>query len=332
MKDNEIFENICSEYNIGKLVRFEKIAEGLLNGNYKITTENGNYFCKCVREKKIESVDTIYKVEKYMNESGVPAVTMLVTNKGTHLAQINDQIFTLYKFIESDRSHSYSSEDYFNMGKTLARIHLASQDSLPSNIDLKKLKNNDPEETKSILKKFKEKIEEKSQLDEYDKNFLSYINSKLDLLNTATFNNEISDHEAHLLHGDYHAGNLLIEKETRDIIGVCDWEKCERGSRAYEIARSMILLFSFDNSEGDIINAKNFITGYQSFYPITKKELIDGFKFRTNSIIKSKWIEDRYYNKNDSRTYQFVESEIKRINFFKPLILNGDASMLDIIF
>jgi hypothetical protein len=96
-------------------------------------------------------------------------------------------------------------------------------------------------------------------------------------------------------------------------------KKTEKGSRAYEIARSAILLF--ENFQSEMANVKEFIRGYVSIYPISNSEIIEGFTFRAKALAKSKWIENLYYNENDSRANKFIQTDIDRINFFMPLIM-----------
>lgn len=322
--EHQTLQSVCTAFDIGTLNKYEKIAEGVLNLNYKLYTDKRTYFTKGIRSKKQDSLNLIFRVEKYMRDANIPAITMLTIQTGECFTEVDDQKFTVYPFIESDRSHEYSTEDFYRMGEMLARIHKVSENSIPVEFNLKNVKNNDIRETAEILNSFKERILTKEIQDETDVLFLKYINLKLDILNTMQDSQEIFTHQQHLLHGDYHAGNLLIDKDSREIVGVCDWEKTEEGSRAYEIARSAILLF--ENPIAEIAQMKSYILGYSSIYPISRRELIEGFTFRAKTMVKAKWIEDLYYNNKDTRSNHFVEKDIDRINFFIPVILDHDAN------
>lgn len=67
------------------------------------------------------------------------------------------------------------------------------------------------------------------------------------------------------------------------------------------------------------------LTGYASVYPISRQELVDGFVFRANAIAKSKWIEDFYYNNNDSRSNKFIAKDMERMRLFMPVFSGGDT-------
>lgn len=319
MKNETVtLQHACDSFNLGTFVKSEIIDEGVLNLNYKLHTDQGAYFVKVIRAKKQDSILLINKIESFMKEQSIPAIAMLMSKGNTPFAVIENQLFTVYPFIESDRTHTYSTEDYFKMGQMLAWIHLVTKDFIPDDLELKPVKNNDIDKTIEILSSYKETIISKDFQDPTDELFLKYINLKLQILESMQDSTEIYTHQLHILHGDYHAGNLLIDKDSREIIGICDWEKTEKGSRAYEIIRSAILLF--ENIPKEMEQFKSYIQGYMSIYPISKQELNEGLIFRIKSLVKSKWIEDLYYNNNDSRANKFIQIDIDRMNFFVPMI------------
>jgi Ser/Thr protein kinase RdoA (MazF antagonist) len=313
MNNFESIQKVCEEFDLGVLKTSEQIEEGVLNVNYKIETDKGKFFIKTVRGKKQDSLETIYKTEKYVKSFDLPVATMLLTKDNNYFLKIEEQSFCAYPFIESDRSHEYSEQDYFRMGEMLAKIHLLSKDNLP-NFEVRPIKNPSTEKILLILESFKQKIDSKEILDVMDKKFLANINLKIQTLKMLSENENVYSHKNHLLHGDYQTGNLLIDKDSREIIGICDWEKSEVGSRAYEIARSLLCIVDFRNEE-DFKNIKFFIDGYNSKYPISEQELIEGFEYRLNRTVKSKWIETMYYENNDSRANHFVDYERFLIEF-----------------
>jgi len=309
----EILQKICNEFGLGFLKFSEQIEEGVLNVNYKIETEKGKFFIKTVRGKKQDSIETIYKTENYVKSFDIPVVAMLLTKDNNYFVKLEDKSFCAYDFIESDRCHEYSEQDYSRMGEMLARIHLASKEKLPS-FEVRLIKNPSKKEVLLALESFKQKIELKKDFDEIDKNFLESINLKIQTLKPLGENDNIYSHKDHLLHGDYQTGNLLISKENREIVGICDWEKSELGSRAYEIARSLLFIIDFRNEE-NFKYIKNFMDGYNSVYPISEQELIEGFEYRLNRMVKSKWIETMYYENNDFRANHFVDYEKFLVEF-----------------
>jgi len=190
---------------------------------------------------------------------------------------------------------------------------LVSKEKLPS-FEVRSIKNPSQKEVLLALETFKQKIEFKKNFDEIDQKFLDSINLKIQTLKPLGENNNIYSHKEHLLHGDYQTGNLLISKDDREIVGICDWEKSELGSRAYEIARSLLFIVDFRN-EKNFKDIKYFINGYNSKYSISEQELIEGFEYRLNRMVKSKWIETMYYENNDPRANHFIDYEKFLVEF-----------------
>ncbi|MCK9273443.1 phosphotransferase, partial [Candidatus Gracilibacteria bacterium] len=190
----ETLQKVCEYFNLGFLKSFEQINEGVLNVNYKIETEKGKFFIKTVRGKKQDSIETIYQTEKYMADRGIPAVSMLLSKDNENFLKLENLAFCVYPFIESNRSHIYSEQDYFRMGKMLAKIHLTTKDSLP-NFEVRSIKNPSKEDVSLSLESFKQKIEAKEVLDETDKKFLENINLKLQTLKLLGENDNIYSHK-----------------------------------------------------------------------------------------------------------------------------------------
>ena len=120
-----------------------------------------------------------------------------------------------------------------------------------------------------------------------------------------------------LIHGDYHPGNLLIDKITGEIVGVCDWEKVEFGSRSYELARSL-LYTCFDGDykeEKSLADSKLFLEGYLSVFPMSVDEIMDGLNMRIYRMALSSWIEEKYYKNHDSRANHLIRHEVNIIDY-----------------
>lgn len=322
-KEQQEMEYVCKFFDLGNLEKFDRITEGVLNHNYKLHTTKGVYFVKEAINKKPDTLALIRDVENYMKEKNIPAVAMLQKETGEFIVGYDEKNFIVYPFVESDRSHTYVIQDYFRIGQMHAKIHEVTKDTIPPHFELDPIKKDNTKKIIEILNTYKDNIRTKELLDGTDELFLKYINLKLEILSSMKESDEIFTHQAHILHGDYHAGNLLIDKHTREIIGVCDWEKAQKGSRGYEIARSA--LFLFENFLIEHKNLKEYLNGYTSIYPISNQELYEGFVFRLKTIVKSKWIEKMYYDNDDSRANKFIEKDIERIKFFSPIILNEDS-------
>lgn len=295
-----------------------EVQEGILNKNYVLRTSAGAYFIKAVREKSQKFLPHTAAVEILMKERGIPAVCMLATLAGKQWVEIGDAAYCVYAFIESDRTHEYSAEDYRAIGEMLARIHKAGSADIPKLFYDRERKENEPADIVPKLEEYRARIQAKEDADAIDDVFLEYIELKLSLIPaidmSATLPNDT------LVHGDYHAGNLLFDAHTREIIGVCDWEKAEVAPRAIELART-ILYVCFDGAYDARLDAAfeaayQIIEGYMSTYPMKLQELRDGFAMRLRRHVLSHWLENHYYDLGDARGNHFVAHETRLIRDF----------------
>ncbi len=313
MISSEAIQKICSEYGIGNYISLDKINQGVLNDNYLLETSMGKYFIKSVREKAKDRIDNIYSVESFMKEKDIPAIVMMKTKSGNIFLEDENSVYTVYPFLEADTSLKYSKSEYSTVGEMLGKIHVAGGGDITGITDVKKFKRQNDEVILERLEGHKDFIEGKSSLDETDKQFLEYIDFKLKIYPKIKKTELQSDT---LIHGDYHRGNLLFDKKTREIIGVCDWEKTEFAPRSYELSRSIFYscLQDEENFEDGLDNAKSFLNGYLSVYPMQKSEVIDGMNMRVHRMALSGWIEEKYYKNNDDRANKFISKEMRMLD------------------
>ena len=309
-------ESILVSYGLGTFISIKKIEEGVLNHNFLLVTSSGSYIIKSNTVKVKASIAYTDTAEKFILKKGIPVVAMLSTKEGHSYVEIDGHVYMLYPFVESDRRHEYSPADYEAMGKMLGRIHKAGSKDVPQIfLDRSGAKKVREVEVENLLK-WKEKIESLDQRDATDELLLKDIIFKLKKVD------ELEDvqpaEKDTLIHGDYHAGNILFDRTTRELIGVCDWEKAMYSFRAYELSRAIMYIcfpegFSVDRS---FEAASPFLKAYQHEYPIEKEKLAHAMKYRAYRMAISSWIEDYYYNGKSDRANHFIEHEISRIELF----------------
>ncbi len=312
----QILSGIAQSFDLGKIISHVNITEGVLNQNYLLETDKGKYFIKSIRGKVSERVNYIAKVERFMKTEGIPALCMLQTTDGTNFFEHEGVRYSVYSYVESDRSHSYTSADYRTIGEMLAKIHQASFGKNIDAIKEKELWGRRDDEIIQKLKDYKTHIEQKD-MDSIDKEFLEYINLKLSLAEQWHKVPDMANDT--LIHGDYHAGNLLIDKDSRELIGVCDWEKAEYAPRMYELARA-VLYIAFDKDVSDMETSlqivKAFVEGYKNILSVVKDEFENGLKMRLTRHVITSWIENMHYGEGNSRANHFVKNEMRILKDF----------------
>jgi Ser/Thr protein kinase RdoA (MazF antagonist) len=320
--NQEHLVQLCRDFNLGAAISLDENTEGVLNRNYLLITNQGKYFIKSIREKRRSHLPYIAEVEEFMHSHGIPAVCMLSTVDGPKFVEYGPDIYTVYPFLESVRTHQYDLSDFERMGAMLGRIHRAGSENVPPSLAQKSFNEKPMDVVRAKLEKHREDLRRKSEQDKTDVLFLEYLDLKLKMMDTVADIPWLPKDT--LVHGDYHSRNLLINAD-REIIGICDWEQSDMNARAYELARSLLYVCFNGESEEDphiydqdkaIDAARTFIQGYVSIYPISNDEVESGLKLRLRKLICSFWIEEQYYERNDSRSNKFIPHEIRLIRDF----------------
>lgn len=305
-----IFKLICQEFNLGNLVEFRIGQEGVSNNKYKIVTDKGIYFVKVFKNRNNREVSFICDIEQHMKLQGIPAVSMIGNIRGGMWMNLEGTIYTVYPFIESDRKHLYSLSEYEKIGELAAKIHLAGQKDVPGQFFNHFLPKITKEEGLKKLLEAKNKILSKVEQDEDDRKLLEYLEYRVKV--APTLKEGSTNVRDTIVHGDYHPGNLLFDPQTRDIVGVCDWERVEYGSRASDFIHSLIYTCFHRGYiyEKAIENARAMLKGYMKEFPISKPEIEDGIYAHLNLVILSTWIEDEHYINKRPNVVDIIPHEL----------------------
>ena len=306
-KIEDILKKVCIKNNLGELIFFERANEGMVSNSYILTTTMNKFFLKTYRG---DFDINVHNIEKFMEGFGIPAINAIAVDMS--------EKSIIYPYVESDRSHNYEMSDYYTMGKMLANIHSASFGKVvlekSGKFLYEEVKNN---QSLVETKKYIDFIEKKDIKDDTDLLFLIYLQKKLQY-SGSFINNEILPNDV-LIHGDYHAGNLLFDKKTREIIGICDWDKSKYAPRTYDVARAYLYIgFSSGTEDLELCEeiGEKVLQGYRSVLPLSDEDLKKGIMINLKSYIYTSWLEENYYKLNNPRTNKFIKNKIKILDHF----------------
>jgi Ser/Thr protein kinase RdoA (MazF antagonist) len=306
---------VCESFSLGTPLSVEEDQEGVLNRNYDLVTDSGQYFIKSVRDRRKDAIPVIAAAETFMREGDIPAIEMLRTKEGALFVPAGEDVYTVYPYIAHSRPQE---EPYGAMGAMLARIHTRGSGEIPAALQTAVMVEKGMVRAEEKLHEYKTRAE--GDTSSYKDVFLEYIDTKLSLLSTlppSDWQNRV------LAHGDYHDRNILFNADD-GIVGICDWEKAELVPRAYEIARSIQYICFKGRSEENTYElsetvpiAREFLGAYRSITPIEHDELIAGFSLRLRKLVMSFWIEERFYDHADDRANKFIEHETRLMQDFR---------------
>ncbi len=313
----EILGEINELYDL-KLEFLEKVTKGFLSENHVLidTVTSKKYFLKRYRFDNKEKVEQIHIAKKYFFEKGIPVIMPLNTKEETTFFHCNESYFALFPFIEAKHfeRNELSDKAIVSLGEMLAKIHLAGNDALvPIQERFAGWNKNKLLERIAELRSVIIKTE---SLDEFDIQALRDIDLRESIItsNKTTFE-DLDLPSDHLIHGDYHGGNVFFDDEDR-ISHVFDLEKSLFAPRMFELFRSTVFIFFGDTfSEQSIDKARLYIQAYVSVYPASKEELRKGLTLFYLRFVHGLWVQTEHYLKANTRVDQFLSQDYERIKY-----------------
>ena len=258
LSGNELKEFFL-KYNLGKLLNYKGIEEGIENTNYFIQTEKGK-FILTLYEKRVEENDLPFFIGLMKNlfDKNFPSPEPIINKNGNYITQILQKKAAVVSFLEGNSKKILDANDCYEVGIYTAKLHLITKD-LPGKRENKLSVNS----WRKIYNKVKKdcskihaslpKIVEKN-LDEIEKSWPKNIPSGI-------------------IHADLFPDNIFFEGNK--LSGIIDYYFSCYDFYAFEIAICLNALCFEGKNENlsfNVTKAKKFIDGYSSIRKLTEEE------------------------------------------------------------
>src|SRR4051812_48121549 len=125
----EDIHDLLSRYDIGKLVSFKGIADGITNTNYLIETDRDRYILTLF-EKRFELKDLPYFVAlmEWWRERGIPCPQPIHMKDGRALGAIKEKPALMVSFLEGVPARGITPLHMAQLGRLTASMHVAGID------------------------------------------------------------------------------------------------------------------------------------------------------------------------------------------------------------
>lgn len=258
-------EKVCKNYNLGRLKEFELIEGGLINHNFDVKTEKGNFIFRVLKKGKgPRQKDNEFKVLHFLskNNYSYEIPVPILNRKGKEVSKLKDRNMWVYKKLEGEHIHKFKSIHLKQIARALAEYHKI----------IKKLgKVDDPPgwwiNQKWILEKFKrmKKIKPKNKIDRLMLKNIDYVKSIMKKY-------LVLKSPSHFLicHCDFNRGNILW-KENK-LKAILDFDNCSYRPRIFDVTNTIT---QFCNKYHEIDKKKMavFLNEYKKKIKLTKMEL-----------------------------------------------------------
>lgn len=125
VKDSEL-KAFISAYGLGSLVSFKGIAEGVENTNYFVVTSTGRYILTLYEQRvKRDDLPFFLGLLDHLAAKGIACPTPVHRKSGEQVTELAGRAAAIVTFLEGFCVNSPEPGHCFQVGQTLAHLHLA---------------------------------------------------------------------------------------------------------------------------------------------------------------------------------------------------------------
>jgi len=252
-------KDFFSKYNLGKLLNYRGIKEGIENTNYFTEAEKGK-FILTIYEKRVEEKDLPFFISLMKNiyDKNFPSPEPIININGSYISEISKKKAAIISFIDGNTKKNLSPDECYQVGTYAAKLH-----QITKKLNIKrenKLSVNSWREIYNKVRKNCTKI---------DKNLPEIIEKNLNDIEKNWPKNIPSG----IIHADLFPDNIFFKKNK--LSGIIDYYFACHDFYAFEIAICLNALCfegSKENLSFNVTKATKFINGYSSIRKLTDEE------------------------------------------------------------
>ena len=258
LSENNLIEFFL-KYNLGKLLNYKGIQEGIENTNYFIQTDKGK-FILTVYEKRVEEKDLPFfmGLMKNLFDANFPSPKPIINKNGNYVTEISGKKAAVVSFLDGSAKENLNPNDCHKVGVQAAKLHLITK-----NLTGKR-------ENKLSVNSWR-KIYKKVQKDcsKIHPNLTKTIEKNLDEIE----NNWPKNIPSGIIHADLFSDNIFFKDNK--LTGIIDFYFSCYDFYVFEIAICLNALCfegQKENLSFNVTKAKKFIDGYSSIKKLTEEE------------------------------------------------------------
>ena len=251
--------SIEKKFNLGKIISFKGIKKGIENTNYLIKTKKNKYILT-IFEKRVKKRDVPFfmSLMDKLNYHNINCPKPQKSKAGNYSINIKNKPASIVSFVEGKDKNKLKIKDCYEIGKNVAKFHIASKKIKLHRKNSMSLK---------IWPKILNKIDNRSRI----------INSNLNYLMKEALlevkNKWPKNLPSGIIHGDLFIDNIFFNKNK--FHGYIDFYFACNDFLMYEIAICINALcfdkknrkFTFNKKK-----SKNLIKGYSKIRKLSRKE------------------------------------------------------------
>ena len=251
--------NFFKKYDLGKLLNFNEITDGIENTNYFIKTEKGK-FILTFYEKRVDEKDLPFFIGLMKNlfNENFPSPEPIINKNGNYISEVLGKKAAVVSFLEGKAKKILNPMDCYNVGIGTAKMHMITK-NLPGK-RINKLSINSWKNIYNRVKNDCSKIHP-SLGDVIEKNLIEIEK------------NWPKNLPSGIIHADLFPDNIFFK--NNELSGIIDFYFSCNDFYAFEIAVCLNALCfegEKENLSFNVTKAKKFIDGYSSIRNLNEDE------------------------------------------------------------
>ena len=252
-------KDFFSKYNLGKLLKFKGIQEGIENSNYFVKTDSGK-FILTVYEKRVEEKDLPFfmgLMKNIFNEN-FPSPEPIINKNGNYITEIFGKKAAVVSFLEGTSKKNLTPGNCHEVGIYTAKLHMITK-----NLNIKRTNRLSVNSWRLIYRKIQK------DCSKIYPDLTKIIERNLEVIEDQWPKNIPRG----IIHADLFPDNIFFKGSK--LTGIIDFYFSCCDFYALEIAICLNALCFEGKNENlsfNVTKAKKFIDGYSSIRKLTEEE------------------------------------------------------------
>lgn len=302
--DGHLVSGIAQAFGLGNVGSVSYLATGLMNRNWKITTQAGEFALKQIIDVPVPTARRNLRVLDALYKAGVPACAPMLTPGGDPVVEIDERGYCVLRWL--DGSHPEGPDltlaQAHQLGTVVGRIHHALNHLDPA-LGLAPATTGptgrvvQPDEAIAEARRYK--VLAKEAGGPFDQTVVDLIDQRIGLIEKYAAHrpakNQVTGPYG-WTHGDLQYRNIIWRDDR--IGAVIDWDRIRVRPFAEEIARTATIQFGTpDGLDLELVSA--FVAGYRTVVSIDEAALADGVHRLWWKRMSDFWHLDFHYDRGD---------------------------------
>jgi homoserine kinase type II len=302
---------LLDAWAIGPVVAARAPDSGTINRTLLVDTARGSYALRAYRHRDRAPVEREHAVIAYACAHGLPAVAPLPLPGGATILQRAERFYALFPRApgrQIGRAELRPAE-IAAIGGCLAVLHRELCD-YPADRVARRSFAVERDAVLAQIAGLEQTIRARPHVDDFDRRALLALAERRVWIERAgaTKPADLTALDQQLIHGDYQETNLFFERGA--VSAIIDWDQTYLAPRAWEIARTLHLIWNFASDP-----CRVFLAAYRAELPLADADLDIAATYYGWFRAHDLWIYNTIYDEGDDRKRPFVESD-----GFVPLI------------